>query len=75
MNRVEIYRAWCKQCGICIAFCPQQALEVDEASYPVVKDAGKCTGCGLCEVRCPDSAIEVYQDERSRVTTDSPSRQ
>lgn len=63
MNKVEIYRAWCKKCGICISFCPQQILEVDETSYPIVKNAEKCTLCKLCEIRCPDFAIVVYKDE------------
>ena len=63
MNKVKIYRGWCKKCGICIAFCPKQILEADEVSYVIVKDPEKCTGCGLCEVRCPDSAIVVYKDE------------
>lgn len=73
MNKVEIYRGWCKKCGICIAFCPQKALEADETSYPVLKDPEKCTACGWCEMRCPDFAIVVYKDEESRAKTSSPS--
>ncbi len=72
MSKVEIYQGWCKKCGICIAFCPQQILEADEASYPVVKNPEKCTGCRLCEIRCPDFAIAVHRDEESYTKT-SPS--
>ena len=57
--KIDIYRAWCKACGICVAFCPTGALANDEAGYPYVKDIEKCTRCGWCEIRCPDFAITV----------------
>ncbi len=57
--RIDIYRAWCKACGICVAFCPTGVLEMDEAGYPFVKEIGKCINCGWCEIRCPDFAITV----------------
>jgi len=75
MVKVEIYRGWCKKCGICIAFCPQHILEADKASYPVVKDIEKCTGCRWCEIRCPDFAIVVHKDEKDCAETDSSSGQ
>jgi len=59
MPQVNIYRGWCKKCGICVAFCPKKAIETSKSSYPVVRDATKCNGCGLCEMRCPDFAIVV----------------
>jgi 2-oxoglutarate ferredoxin oxidoreductase subunit delta len=57
--KIDIYRAWCKACGICVAFCPTGALAKDEAGNPYVNDAGKCIECGWCEIRCPDFAISV----------------
>ncbi len=57
--KVDIYKAWCKACGICISFCPTGALARDEAGYPYVKDPEKCLNCGWCEIRCPDFAITV----------------
>ena len=65
MNKVKIYRGWCKKCGICVAFCPKQVLAIDKSSYPVVKYPESCTGCGLCEIRCPDFAIVVHKNEES----------
>jgi len=63
-NRVEIYEGWCKKCGICTAFCPQNALDIDEEGYPFVKYPDKCKGCDLCELRCPDFAIVVSDNEQ-----------
>lgn len=57
--RVEIFEAWCKSCGICIAFCPRECLTPTEEGPPVVSRPDLCTGCGWCEIHCPDFAISV----------------
>ena len=59
-KRVVLREKWCKSCGICIAFCPKQALTADEAGKPVWQAEG-CVRCGLCEQRCPDFAIYVEE--------------
>ncbi len=64
--KIDIFRAWCKGCGICAAFCPKNALAIDEAGYPYVKDAEACARCGLCELRCPDFAITVEQKKTDK---------
>jgi len=64
--KIDIYRAWCKACGICVAFCPTGALAKDEVGYPFVKDIAKCVRCGWCEIRCPDFAITVEQKNRKK---------
>jgi 2-oxoglutarate ferredoxin oxidoreductase subunit delta len=56
---VEINRAFCKGCGICVAFCPKKVLELDDHEKAVVKRQEDCNACMLCEMRCPDIAIEV----------------
>ena len=58
---IDIYKAWCKGCGICASFCPTGALALDEAGFPYVKEPEKCINCGWCELRCPDFAITVKQ--------------
>lgn len=63
---VEIFKGWCKRCGICVAFCPRGALDVGSDGYPYVKDPDRCTGCGLCEVHCPDFAIVASKDEQKQ---------
>lgn len=66
VRKIDIFRAWCKGCGICAAFCPKGVLAVDEAGYPYVKDLDACTGCGWCEIRCPDFAITVESRRKRR---------
>jgi 2-oxoglutarate ferredoxin oxidoreductase subunit delta len=64
--KIDIYKAWCKACGICVAFCPTGVLAKDEAGYPYVKDIDKCINCGWCEIRCPDFAITVESKAKDK---------
>lgn len=64
---IEINRDFCKGCGICVAFCPKEVLELDDHEKAVVKRLEKCNACMLCELRCPDIAIEVRSEEREEV--------
>ena len=54
-----INRQWCKGCGICVEFCPEDALALDEMEKSNLAYPDKCNGCGMCELRCPDLAIEL----------------
>jgi 2-oxoglutarate ferredoxin oxidoreductase subunit delta len=54
-----IKREWCKGCGICVEFCPEDALALDEMEKARLISSEKCNGCGMCELRCPDLAIEL----------------
>jgi len=60
--RIEIFEAWCKACGICVAFCPQECLSTNEEGVPLITAADRCTGCGWCEIHCPDFAIAVREE-------------
>ena len=64
--RIDIYKAWCKACGICVAFCPSHVFSTDEQGFPQVAHPEACINCGWCEMHCPDFAISV-QEKRSRV--------
>jgi len=55
-----IKEEWCKGCGICVAFCPREALFLDEKSK-AQEDMEKCTKCGICETFCPDFAISLIK--------------
>ncbi|HEY6057989.1 MAG TPA: 4Fe-4S dicluster domain-containing protein [Candidatus Limnocylindrales bacterium] len=57
----------CKGCELCIAACPHDVLELDQAIvnplgyHPVhLIDAAGCTSCALCARVCPDAVFTVY---------------
>ncbi|SDN25770.1 2-oxoglutarate ferredoxin oxidoreductase subunit delta [Desulfonauticus submarinus] len=56
---VTVYSAWCKGCGICVAFCPGKVLEFDEHGKAYPAHMEECINCGFCELHCPDFAISV----------------
>ncbi len=58
---IDIFRGWCKCCGICAAFCPKECISLDQDGMPSVSDSELCTGCGWCELHCPDFAISVRE--------------
>jgi 2-oxoglutarate ferredoxin oxidoreductase subunit delta len=60
-HHISIFPAWCKQCGICGAFCGTKAIVNDESGAPIVADEQKCVGCMQCVFRCPDFCIEVSE--------------
>ena len=64
-NPITTYPAWCKRCGICIAFCPKQVFDTGPGGEPVVARPQVCVRCHLCELRCPDFAITVEDEEES----------
>ncbi|WP_416197948.1 MAG: 2-oxoglutarate ferredoxin oxidoreductase subunit delta [Sporanaerobacter sp.] len=53
---LHINKSWCKGCGICVAFCPKNVLELKNGKVNI-KDLDACIKCGQCEMRCPDYAI------------------
>ncbi|WP_029166196.1 4Fe-4S dicluster domain-containing protein [Aminiphilus circumscriptus] len=61
---VLINKGWCKGCGLCIAVCPKNVLELDDRvkCEPVRMD--DCIGCRQCENICPDLAITVKEREQ-----------
>jgi indolepyruvate ferredoxin oxidoreductase beta subunit len=61
--RLEIERAWCKSCDICVKFCPERCLRLDAEQIAELTEPDKCTGCRLCEWLCPDFAIRVHLDD------------
>lgn len=58
---VDINRKWCKDCGICVAFCPAHVFETGGRGEPVIARPDDCTGCQLCVLRCPDLAVDVEE--------------
>ncbi|MGD9210132.1 MAG: 4Fe-4S binding protein [Desulfobacteraceae bacterium] len=66
----RINREWCKGCGICVAFCPKNVLELDEKDKVVAVRPADCIACRLCELRCPDLAIEIITEKENQDSQD-----
>ena len=55
----------CKGCGLCVAFCPKNVLEIsDEMNkmgyYPAYQARPQdCVFCAICCMMCPDVAITI----------------
>jgi MinD superfamily P-loop ATPase len=51
----------CDGCGLCVDYCPGDAVEMVERK-PQITQPAFCSYCGICEEICPRSAIELlYQ--------------
>jgi 2-oxoglutarate ferredoxin oxidoreductase subunit delta len=61
---VHIFPEWCKGCGICVAFCPKQVLEMGKDQKAHVVYPERCIRCYMCARRCPDFAVSVYGHTR-----------
>ncbi len=59
LKKHHINREWCKGCGICVAFCPKNVLELDDKDKAQAARPKDCIRCRLCEMLCPDLAIEI----------------
>ena len=49
----------CICCGLCINFCPEEAISI---SSEMKIDASRCSGCGSCAAECPYEAISLSAD-------------
>jgi NADPH-dependent glutamate synthase beta subunit-like oxidoreductase/glutamate synthase domain-containing protein 3/NAD-dependent dihydropyrimidine dehydrogenase PreA subunit len=46
----------CRDCGICVAACPESAItraEAEDGRFEYVVAADRCIGCGFCGGACP----------------------
>ncbi|RKY91286.1 hypothetical protein DRQ15_05320 [candidate division KSB1 bacterium] len=73
INNGSIVKSLCSQCGVCIAFCPTQALRSKRDAYGLNFPSlipSKCTLCGLCNKICPSyefdnsSIKEIFNDQK-----------
>lgn len=64
--KVKVKQERCKQCGLCAANCPREAIsfseEINSSGYrPANIDAQKCMACGICYTMCPDGVYEISE--------------
>ncbi|MHA1309857.1 MAG: 4Fe-4S binding protein [Candidatus Helarchaeota archaeon] len=52
----------CIGCGICIKYCPTQAIKLKDGK--AVHNHKLCIGCGQCEFQCPNGAVKLIEQER-----------
>jgi len=55
----------CRDCGICVAVCPQHAISRQEMSggtYEYVVDENLCIGCGFCAGACPCGVWDLVEN-------------
>ncbi len=53
----------CKQCGLCFAVCPDDAIPVGCDQKRGDFNYDYCKGCGVCAKTCPFGAIEMKEEE------------
>jgi len=68
MNYVYyIDRDRCKGCGLCVAVCPKEVLEISDAVntkgyFPVYQaHPENCVFCAMCCLMCPDVALTITE--------------
>jgi hypothetical protein len=59
----RISAKWCKNCGICLDYCPAGAIVQKDGSAVILDD--KCIGCGECLVVCKAGAVKMRWGEDS----------
>lgn len=66
---VIIDQVRCKGCQLCVNFCPQHVLVMEELQlnakgyHPAKLDEADshCTGCAICALVCPDACFTVFR--------------
>jgi len=56
----------CRDCGICVAVCPQAAIsreEYAENDWAYVVDPDRCIGCGFCAGACPCGIWDLVEND------------
>jgi pyruvate ferredoxin oxidoreductase delta subunit len=49
----------CIKCGLCVTYCPDGCVELNEK---VEFDLDYCKGCGICAEECPKEAISMEKE-------------
>ena len=55
----------CRDCGICVATCPESAIqrkETENGSFEYLVDGERCIGCGFCAGVCPCGIWDLIEN-------------
>jgi 2-oxoglutarate ferredoxin oxidoreductase subunit delta len=67
---ITVTEEFCKGCGLCVAICPQQAMQLaDRMNSRGIQPAylahpDDCNGCTQCAIMCPDACLRITRSER-----------
>ena len=59
---IKINNELCDLCGICLAVCPQNCLEI--IHFTLKPDQDKCISCNICVGACPLKCLEVHNENK-----------
>lgn len=74
---VVILGRFCKGCGLCVEFCEQAKLYIQQKpnkqgiQAAAVHAEIDCTGCRKCAIICPDAAVEITRVEAVGVSDET----
>ena len=62
----EMDKSLCVECGICMMYCPVNAIKASKArgKFRYTIDLSYCKGCGICSHECPKNAITMHREKR-----------
>ncbi|MGM0395992.1 MAG: 4Fe-4S dicluster domain-containing protein [Bacillota bacterium] len=58
-----IRKEFCKNCAICLKFCPKDVFDLDSRNKVFVNNPEACISCKMCQIRCPHLAIVFKEEE------------
>ena len=61
VNRPVFLEEKCKQCMLCVPFCPDSSIPVKDGKREDF-DFMHCKGCGICVKVCPFGAIDFVEE-------------
>lgn len=59
MPSVEVNKAACTGCAVCVETCPTDVLRLDQEQKAFMAYAEDCQGCFICQWDCSFEAIRV----------------
>ncbi|MBR9976441.1 MAG: 4Fe-4S binding protein [Bacteroidetes bacterium] len=61
---IEIKPDTCDFCGCCVGVCPEDAIELQEASISIVEQ--RCTNCAKCVWVCPFEVLLFHNPNKAK---------